>query len=60
MGTLGLSIVMFAVGLILRFAVTATAKGFDFDAAGNALIVVGIVGLIIGVVEMFLGNERRA
>ncbi len=60
MGTLGLSIVMFAVGLILRFAVTATTADFDFDAAGTSLIVIGIVGLVIGVVELFLTSDRRA
>ncbi len=56
--TLGISIVMFAAGLILRFAVTATSAKFDFDEAGNALIVIGILGLVIGVAEQFLPSRR--
>jgi hypothetical protein len=61
MATLGLSIVMFTAGLILRFAVTATVADFDFDAAGNSLIVVGVFGLIVGGIELFLTNgaDRR-
>lgn len=57
--TLGLSIVLFAAGLIMRFAVTATNDDFDFDAGGNALIVIGIVGIIIGTVEQFLERQPR-
>jgi len=54
--TLGLSIVLFAAGLIMRFAVTATNEDFNFDAGGNALIVIGIVGIVIGTVEQFLAR----
>lgn len=56
MSTLALSIVMFAAGLILRFAVTATSNDFDFEAAGSSLIVVGVVGIVIGAVEMFFAR----
>jgi ABC-type antimicrobial peptide transport system permease subunit len=56
--TLGLSIVFFAAGLILKFAVTATSAKFDYDQAGTALIVVGIVGILIGVAEQFLPSRR--
>lgn len=52
--TLGLSIVLFAIGLVMRFAVTATNQDFNFDAGGTALIVIGVVGIVIGVVEQFV------
>jgi uncharacterized membrane protein len=58
MTTIGLSIVMFTAGLILRFAVTATAEDFDYHAAGTSLIVVGIVGMVLGVVEQGLARRR--
>jgi uncharacterized membrane protein len=57
--TLGLSIVLFAVGLVMRFAVTATNDDFNFDAGGNALIVIGIVGIVIGSVEQLVARTPR-
>ena len=44
---IGTSLFLIAVGAILRFAVDATANGFNINTAGTILIVVGVVGLLI-------------
>ncbi len=47
MGT-GVSIVVAAIGAILRFAVTTTkSHGFNIHTIGVILLIVGIVGFII-------------
>jgi hypothetical protein len=46
MGT-GVSILLIAVGAILRFAVTVTATGFNIHTIGLILLIVGIAGLVI-------------
>ena len=45
--TLGASLLLIAVGAILKFAVTATLAGVSIGTVGVILMVVGIVGLII-------------
>jgi hypothetical protein len=49
MGT-GTSIVLIAVGAILRFAVSVTTTGFNIHTIGVILMVVGIVGLCLSIV----------
>ena len=44
---LGASIVIFAIGAILKWGITATANGINLDAVGVILMVVGIVGVLI-------------
>jgi hypothetical protein len=43
----GTSILMIAVGAILRFTVSVTTTGFDLHAVGVILMIVGVVGLIL-------------
>jgi hypothetical protein len=45
----GISISIFigAVGAILRYAVTATAEGFNLHAAGMILMLVGAAGVLL-------------
>ncbi|MGH2851087.1 MAG: DUF6458 family protein [Solirubrobacteraceae bacterium] len=43
----GTSIVLIAVGAILRFAVSVTTTGFNIHTIGLILIIAGIVGLVI-------------
>lgn len=57
--SIGTSIVLIAVGAILRFAVSVTAKGFSIHTIGLILMIVGIVGLIISVLWMSLWADRR-
>jgi hypothetical protein len=57
---IGTSLLLIAVGAILRWAVTANVKGFDIQTAGVVLLVVGIVGLVISLFWMtFLSGDRR-
>lgn len=56
---IGTSIFLIALGAILRFAVTATIGGFEIQTAGTILIVVGIVGLLVSVLLMTVGSDRR-
>ncbi len=54
MGT-GASIVVAAIGAILRFAVTTTSShGFNIHTVGVILLIVGIVGFII---SLFFWNS---
>jgi len=46
---LGTSIVLLAVGAILRFAVSVTATGFNIHTIGVILMVVGAVGLLLSI-----------
>lgn len=43
---IGVSIVLFAVGAVLAFAVTAQAEGFDVNTVGVILMIVGGVGFL--------------
>jgi hypothetical protein len=46
----GTSLVLIAVGAILRFAVSVTTSGFNVHSIGIILMVVGAVGLVISMV----------
>ena len=43
----GTSLVLIAVGAILRFAVSVTTSGFNIHTIGIILMIIGVVGLII-------------
>jgi hypothetical protein len=44
---IGTSLLLIAVGAILRFAVTDSVSGIDLATVGLILLIIGIVGLII-------------
>jgi Domain of unknown function (DUF6458) len=56
---IGTSIFLIAVGAILRYAVDVTVEGVEIDTIGLILIVVGIVGLVISLAIIFMGNDDR-
>ncbi len=56
--TIGSSIVLIAVGAILKFAVTAHISGVNLQTAGTVLLVVGIVGLLLALVYTFIWADR--
>jgi uncharacterized membrane protein YidH (DUF202 family) len=58
-GLIALGIVMSAVGAILEFAVSATAKGFSIHTLGIILLIVGIATFVIGALVMAFGGKRR-
>jgi hypothetical protein len=59
--TFGTSIFLFAVGAILRYAVTARVSGIQIHTVGLILMLVGVVGLVFSTLYvMSLGSRRRA
>jgi hypothetical protein len=59
-GGLVVSIVAFAVGAILDWAVTVQNQhGINVNKVGVILMIVGIVGAVISIIVMVAGNTRR-
>ena len=57
--TVGLSLMLIAVGAILRYAITVHISGVDIPTVGLILMVVGVLGLVLSVMYMFAGSDRR-
>jgi hypothetical protein len=57
--TYGTSLFLIAVGAILRFAVTADAKGFNINNAGTILMVIGVIGLVLSFLYAAMWTRRR-
>ena len=53
---IGSSLVLIALGAILKFAVTTTVSGISLPMVGVVLMVVGIAGLVISLV---MANTAR-
>ena len=51
--TIGTSIVLIAIGAILKYAVTADVSGIDLQTVGTILMIVGILGLILSLLYTF-------
>jgi hypothetical protein len=60
-GGLVVSIIAFAVGAILDWAVTVSPyqHGFNVNKVGVILMIVGVVGAIASLIVMVVGNTRR-
>lgn len=56
---IGLSILLIAVGAILRYAVDLSVEGIDLATAGVILMVVGVVGLVISLVFASMSPAHR-
>src|SRR5204862_10461 len=50
---------LIAVGAILRYAITFHVSGVDIPTVGLILMVVGVLGLVLSVMYMFTGSDRR-
>jgi beta-lactamase regulating signal transducer with metallopeptidase domain len=57
--TFGTSIFVFAVGAILRYAVTATVSGINIHTVGLILMIVGVVGFLVSVFYALSMGSRR-
>jgi hypothetical protein len=57
--TIGISILLIAVGAILRYAVTISIEGVELDTVGLILMITGIIGLVIALAVTFMGSDRR-
>lgn len=60
-GGLATSIVVFAVGAILRFAVTVNTlqHGFNVHTVGVILMIVGVVGAVLSLIAMLAAGRGR-
>jgi hypothetical protein len=58
--TIGIAILLIAVGAILRYAVTISVEGIELDTVGLILMITGIIGLIIALAATFIGSDRRS
>jgi len=56
---LGTSLLLVAVGAILRFAVNVSTRGFNLHTVGLILLIIGIAGLVISLVWMATWAGRR-
>lgn len=54
---IGSSLVLIAVGAILKFAVTASVSGVSLPVVGVVLMVVGITGVVLS--PIMAGTARR-
>lgn len=57
--TAGTSLLLIAVGAILRYAVTASVSGVSLHTVGLILMIVGIVGLVLSIAYMMNLRSRR-
>ena len=57
--TIGTSLVLIAVGAILKYAVTADVEAIDLQVVGTILMIVGILGLAISLLYTFVLADRR-
>ena len=59
-GGLVVSIIAFAVGAILDWAVTEPNQhGFNINKVGWILMIVGVVGAVLSIIVMVVANTRR-
>ena len=56
---IGTSILLIAVGAILKYAVTAHVSGVDVNTVGVILMVVGAAGLVLSLLWMTIWADRR-
>ncbi|MBA2504554.1 MAG: hypothetical protein H0V29_01255 [Thermoleophilaceae bacterium] len=55
---IGTSLLLIAVGAILKFAVTESVSGIKLETVGAILMVIGIIGLVITLLLSFRDRDR--
>ncbi len=55
---IGTSILLIAVGAILKFAVSASISGVSLATVGVILMVVGVIGLLLSILMMTIWADR--
>lgn len=58
--TIGASLLLIAVGAVLKWAVTAHVTGFDIQTAGTIVFIVGLIGLPLALLYSFWWSQRTA
>ena len=57
--TIGGSLLLIAMGAILRYATNLNVQGIEIDTVGLILMIVGIVGFVIALIyEMAVARDR--
>ena len=56
--TIGTSILLIAVGAILKWAVNVHSSGFNIQTAGTILLVVGLIGLVLSLIYTAWWSRR--
>ena len=56
---LGTSLLLIAVGAVLRFAVSVSTSGFSIQTVGVILMIVGGVGLLLSLLWMTMWRDRQ-
>ena len=56
---IGTSLILIAVGAILKFAVTTSVSGISLATVGTILLIVGILGLVISLLFATAWGSRR-
>jgi len=56
--TIGTSILLIAIGAIMKYAVTAETDFIDLQTAGVVLMVVGILGLVLSLLYTFMWSPQ--
>jgi hypothetical protein len=57
---IGTSILLIAIGAILKWAVTATVAGIEIQTVGVILMVAGLIGLVVSLIWMSMASRRGA
>ncbi len=57
--TIGSSILLIAIGAILKYAITAHVSGINIQTAGTVLLILGILGLVLSVIYTFYWSRAR-
>ena len=56
---IGTSILLIAIGAILKFAVSVDTEGFNLNTVGLILMIVGIIGLLVSLLMGSMWSDRR-
>jgi membrane protein DedA with SNARE-associated domain len=56
---IGTSLVLIAIGAVLRFAISVSTHGFNLHTIGVILIIVGAIGLLISLLWVAIWRDRR-
>jgi hypothetical protein len=54
---IGTSLVLIAIGAILKYAVSASVSGIDLQVVGVILMIIGILGLVLSLLFMALQDR---
>ncbi len=57
--SIGASLFLIAAGAVLRYAITWRPEDVDIEVVGLILMIVGIVGLLLSLLWMFIYADRR-